>query len=101
MIRRERLDQHLAAIVTAVSRLSHGDVRPEELFVLTLEETTAWEQQQELSRKAAAEMRGEKVTYTAPWITEESARPVTAAAANGTSKQFQFVTALGTIEQFF
>jgi len=51
-------------------------------------------------KKAAAEMRGEKVTYTAPWITEESGRPVTAAAANGTSKQFQFVSALGTIEQF-
>ena len=51
-------------------------------------------------KKAAAEMRGEKVTYAAPWITEESGRSVTPAVANGTSKQFQFVTALGTIEQF-
>ncbi|HYR82471.1 MAG TPA: (2Fe-2S)-binding protein [Terriglobia bacterium] len=52
-------------------------------------------------KTAAAELRGEKVTYTAPWITDESNRPATAvAAANSISKQFQFVTALGTIEQF-
>jgi len=51
-------------------------------------------------KKAAADLRGEKVTYTAPWITDQSNRPATAVAANGTSKQFQFVTALGTIEQF-
>src|SRR6266705_947733 len=51
-------------------------------------------------KKAAAELRGEKVTYTAPWIGEETARPVTAAAANSASRQFQFVTPLGTIEQF-
>src|SRR6058998_117690 len=51
-------------------------------------------------KKAAAELRGEKVTYTAPWISEETARPVTAAAANSASRQFQFVTPLGTIEQF-
>ena len=38
--------------------------------------------------------------YTAPWSTDQSNRPATAVAANGTSKQFQFVTALGTIEQF-
>ena len=50
-------------------------------------------------KKAAAELRGEKVTYTAPWIGEETARPVTA-AANSASRQFQFVTPLGTIEQF-
>src|SRR2546428_10172561 len=50
-------------------------------------------------KKAAADLRGEKVTYTAPWITDQSNRPATAVAANGTSKQFQFVTALGTIEQ--
>ena len=40
------------------------------------------------------------MTYTAPWIGEETARPVTAAAANSASRQFQFVTPLGTIEQF-
>jgi aerobic-type carbon monoxide dehydrogenase small subunit (CoxS/CutS family) len=51
-------------------------------------------------KKAAAEMRGEKVTYTAPWIADESSRPATAVAANGTSRQFQFATPLGTIEQF-
>ena len=51
-------------------------------------------------KKAAAEMRGEKVTYTAPWITDESNRPSTAVAANSTSRQFQFVNPLGTIEQF-
>src|SRR5205814_6784855 len=50
-------------------------------------------------KKAAAELRGEKVTYTAPWITEESGRSVTAAVANGTSKQFQSVTAPGTFDQ--
>lgn len=51
-------------------------------------------------KKAAAELRGEKVTYTAPWITDESNRPATAVATNSTSRQFEFVTALGTIEQF-
>jgi aerobic-type carbon monoxide dehydrogenase small subunit (CoxS/CutS family) len=51
-------------------------------------------------KKAAAELRGERVTYTAPWITDESNRPATVVVANAISKQFQFVTALGTIEQF-
>ena len=49
--------------------------------------------------KAAAELRGEQVTYTAPLIVDE-AGSVSAAVGATTSKQFQFVTALGTIEQF-
>lgn len=50
-------------------------------------------------RKAAAELRGERVSYTAPLITGEEA---TAAAAveNALSRQFQFATALGTIEDY-
>jgi aerobic-type carbon monoxide dehydrogenase small subunit (CoxS/CutS family) len=51
-------------------------------------------------KKAAAELRGEKVTYTAPWITDASARTTTAVASKSTSRQFQFATPLGTIEQF-
>jgi aerobic-type carbon monoxide dehydrogenase small subunit (CoxS/CutS family) len=51
-------------------------------------------------KKAAAELRGEKVTYTAPWIGDESNRSTTAVARNSTSRQFQFETPLGTIEQF-
>ena len=51
-------------------------------------------------RKAAAEMRGERVTYTAPLITDEVPTQITSAAGGGTSKQFEFVTPLGTIEQF-
>jgi len=53
-------------------------------------------------KKAAAEMRGEKVTYTAPLalITDEEPAAVTAITGGSTSKQFQFVAALGTIEQF-
>jgi xanthine dehydrogenase YagT iron-sulfur-binding subunit len=50
-------------------------------------------------RKAAAEMRGERVAYTAPLVTG----PVAAAPApevSGVSKQFEFVTALGTIEVY-
>ncbi len=50
-------------------------------------------------QKAAAELRGEKVTYTAPLIVDE-AGAATAAVGPTSSKQFQFVTALGTIEQF-
>jgi aerobic-type carbon monoxide dehydrogenase small subunit (CoxS/CutS family)/copper chaperone CopZ len=53
-------------------------------------------------QKAAAELRGEKVTYAAPLlvappaaVAAESARP-----ANAVSKEFEFATALGTIEQF-
>jgi aerobic-type carbon monoxide dehydrogenase small subunit (CoxS/CutS family) len=51
-------------------------------------------------RTAAAEMRGEQVTYTAPPLETEDARAVTAVAGARTSRQFGFVTALGTIEQF-
>jgi aerobic-type carbon monoxide dehydrogenase small subunit (CoxS/CutS family) len=52
-------------------------------------------------KKAAAELRGEKVTYTAPWITDVSTSAAAAVVAtNSTSRQFQFLTALGTIEQF-
>ncbi len=50
-------------------------------------------------KKAAAEMRGEKVIYTAPLITGEEGETSSAPAVTGVSKQFQFVTALGTIEQ--
>jgi hypothetical protein len=51
-------------------------------------------------KKAATEMRGEKVVYTAPLITGEERETSSAPAVTGVSKQFQFVTALGTIEQF-
>jgi aerobic-type carbon monoxide dehydrogenase small subunit (CoxS/CutS family) len=50
--------------------------------------------------KAAAEMRGEKVTYTAPLIEDEPVALITQATGPTASKQFEFVTALGTIEQF-
>ncbi|MBI4458739.1 MAG: (2Fe-2S)-binding protein [Acidobacteria bacterium] len=50
--------------------------------------------------KAAAELRGEKVSYTAPLITTEAVETSAAPAAGSVSKQFEFVTALGTIEQF-
>jgi aerobic-type carbon monoxide dehydrogenase small subunit (CoxS/CutS family) len=53
---------------------------------------------------AAAEMRGEKVAWTAPLTTVGAPRPAasaaTAGAATGQSKQFQFATALPTIEFF-
>ena len=51
-------------------------------------------------KKAAAELRGEKVTYTAPLIVDEYVKPVTAISGNTTSRQFEFVSPLGTIEQF-
>ena len=51
-------------------------------------------------KKAAAELRGEQVTYNAPLIVAEETRPVAAPVTNGVSKQFEFVTALGTIELF-
>lgn len=51
-------------------------------------------------KKAAAELRGEKVSYTAPLIGGEAAEPSAAPAAGAISKQFEFVTPLGTIEQF-
>jgi aerobic-type carbon monoxide dehydrogenase small subunit (CoxS/CutS family) len=52
-------------------------------------------------RKAAAELRGEQITYTAPLISVDA--PATASAAatgQSASKQFEFATALGTIEQY-
>ena len=47
-------------------------------------------------------MRGEKVTYTAPLalIAGEEPVAITGITGGSTSKQFQFATALGTIEQF-
>ena len=51
-------------------------------------------------QKAAAELRGEKVSYTAPWIGPEEAGPAGTEIEGGVSKQFEFVTPLGTIEQF-
>jgi hypothetical protein len=50
-------------------------------------------------RKAAAELRGERVSYTAPWITGTEVASA-AAVENAVSRQFQFVTALGTIEDY-
>jgi aerobic-type carbon monoxide dehydrogenase small subunit (CoxS/CutS family) len=53
---------------------------------------------------AAAELRGEKVTYRATPVTVGVAAPVAAAtpppAVASVSKQFQFATPLDTIEQF-
>jgi aerobic-type carbon monoxide dehydrogenase small subunit (CoxS/CutS family) len=51
-------------------------------------------------KKAAAELRGEKVSYTAPLISTAEAAPSSAPAGGGVSKQFEYVTPLGTIEQF-
>jgi len=52
-------------------------------------------------KTAAAELRGEKVSYTAPWITDgAAAAPASAPVGATVSKQFEFATALGTIEQF-
>ena len=52
-------------------------------------------------KTAAAEMRGEKVTYlAAPVIVEAAKAAAPAPAATGASKDFQFVTPLGTIEDF-
>ena len=50
-------------------------------------------------QKAAAEMRGEKVSYNAPLIAVEAVAATTA-VSNAVSKQFEFVTPLTTIEQF-
>ena len=51
---------------------------------------------------AAAEMRGEKVTYRATPVLVDVAKPagVTTPTATATSKDFQFVTPLATIEEF-
>jgi xanthine dehydrogenase YagT iron-sulfur-binding subunit len=52
-------------------------------------------------KKAAAEMRGEKVTYAAPLpLVQLVAATESGPPANAVSKQFEFATALGTIEQF-
>jgi xanthine dehydrogenase YagT iron-sulfur-binding subunit len=51
-------------------------------------------------QKAAAEMRGEQVTYAAPLLRADQPEAATAAATERASKQFQFVAALGTIEVF-
>jgi len=50
--------------------------------------------------KAAAEMRGEAVAYTAPLVGLEEAEDTGAAIGETASTQFEFVTAMGTIEQF-
>jgi len=50
---------------------------------------------------AAADMRGEKVTYRAIPVVVDVAQPATTApAATGVSKDFQFATPLATIEEF-
>jgi aerobic-type carbon monoxide dehydrogenase small subunit (CoxS/CutS family) len=49
--------------------------------------------------KAAAEMRGEKVVYTAPLIVAEVAAEA-AEVENTESRQFEFVNPMGTIEQY-
>ena len=51
-------------------------------------------------KKAAAEMRGERVSYAAPLVTGEEATSSGAPIEGAVSKQFEFVTPLGTIEQF-
>lgn len=51
-------------------------------------------------KKAAAEMRGERVSYAASLPAAEAARPAAAPAGGAASRQFEFVTPLGTIEQF-
>jgi len=51
-------------------------------------------------KKAAAELRGEKVAYTAPLITGQEVQPAATSTVTGISKQFEFATPLGTIEQF-
>ena len=49
--------------------------------------------------KASAEMRGEKVVYTAPLIVAEEAAEA-AEVENTESRQFEFVRPMGTIEQY-
>ena len=51
-------------------------------------------------KKAAAELRGERVSYSAPLITADEVRPSAGPAGASVSKQFEFVTPLGTIEMF-
>jgi aerobic-type carbon monoxide dehydrogenase small subunit (CoxS/CutS family) len=50
--------------------------------------------------KAAAEMRGEAVAYTAPLVGLEEAEDTAAPIGDTASMGFEFVTAMGTIEQF-
>ncbi len=51
-------------------------------------------------RTAAAEMRGQAVTYLAPPIEREAPAAAAEAAGGRASRQFEFVTALGTIEDY-
>ncbi len=51
-------------------------------------------------KKAAAELRGERVSYSAPLITTEEVGVSAAPAGAAVSKQFEFVTPLSTIELF-
>ncbi len=51
-------------------------------------------------QKAAAEMRGEQVTYAAPPIEREQPEAVAEVAGGRISRQFEFATALGTIEDY-
>jgi aerobic-type carbon monoxide dehydrogenase small subunit (CoxS/CutS family) len=50
--------------------------------------------------KAAADMRGEAVQYTAPAVSLEGADLASGAAENTETMRFEFVNAMGTIEQF-
>ena len=50
-------------------------------------------------RTAAAEMRGEQITYLAPLISEEAPTAPIQVAGGRTSRQFEFSAALGTIEE--
>jgi aerobic-type carbon monoxide dehydrogenase small subunit (CoxS/CutS family) len=51
-------------------------------------------------KKAAAEMRGEPVVYTAPLVTGPAAAIPAAPVMGAISKAFQFVSPLGTIEDY-
>ncbi|MCZ6750857.1 MAG: 2Fe-2S iron-sulfur cluster-binding protein, partial [Acidobacteria bacterium] len=51
-------------------------------------------------QKAAAEMRGEKVSYSAPLIYAEQAAEAAAPVEGAVSRQFVFVNPLGTIEVY-
>ncbi len=53
-------------------------------------------------KTAAADMRGEKVTYLSAPMLVEAAKPATAPppAVTGVSKEFQFASPLATIEEF-
>lgn len=51
-------------------------------------------------QKAAAELRGEQVTYLAPPIEREQPEAAAEVAGGRASRQFEFASALGTIEDF-